>query len=101
MAYQNVIQGLINYISKFCQKKPKNAIILILKLGIYQIKYLDLVPDYTAVSNTVELNKEVCKNKAGFVNEILNKFDTTEFEFPKDEIKAIYIKYLVPEFIVK
>ena len=87
MAYQNVIQGLINYISKLCQKKPKNAIILILKLGMYQIKYLDLVPDYTAVSNTVELNKEVCKNKAGFDNEILNKFDKQNLNFQKMKSK--------------
>ena len=90
------------YISKLCQKKPKNVIILVLKLGMYVIKYMDSIPDYAAVSNTVDLTKEIGKKEvSGFVNAVLKKFATTEIELPKDEIKSISIKYSVPEFIVR
>ena len=90
------------YISKLCQKKPDSKIVLVLKMGMYQIKYLDAIPDYAAVSKTVDLAKEIGKKGvSGFVNAVLKKFISSDIELPKEETKALSIKYSVPEFIVK
>ena len=90
------------YISKLCQKRPNNKIVIILKMGMYQIDYMDSIPDYAAVSKCVDLTKEIGKKEvAGFVNATLKKFASTDIELPKDEIKALSIEYSVPEFIVR
>ncbi len=42
-----------------------------LRLGLYQMLYMDRIPDHAAVSESVEL---VSRNKRGFVNAILRAF---------------------------
>ena len=46
-------------------------IIIILRLGVYQLHYMDSVPDYAAVTTTVNLAKRVHKNLGGLANAIL------------------------------
>ena len=90
------------YISKLCKKKPNNKVVIILKMGMYQIKYMDGTPEYAVVSNLVDLTKEIGKRElSGFVNATLKRFITTKFEMPKDEIKALSVEYSVPEFIIR
>ena len=90
------------YIAKLCAKKPKNALIPILKIGMYQIKYMDSIPTYAAVSKTVDLCKEIKKEETkGFINATLKNFASKTIELPKDKIKRFSIEYSVPEFLVK
>lgn len=45
---------------------------ILLRMGLYQILYMDSIPDHAAVSETVELTKSVCHaGTHGFVNGIL------------------------------
>ena len=90
------------YISKMCQKSPKINVAIILKMGMYQIKYMDGTPDYAIVNNLVDLTKKIGKKElSGFVNATLKRFISTKFEMPKEESKALSVEYSVPEFIVK
>lgn len=51
-------------------------IAIILRLGIYQIRWLGRVPKHAAVNDAVELTKEVRKRSAsGLVNAVLRKCD--------------------------
>jgi 16S rRNA (cytosine967-C5)-methyltransferase len=49
----------------------KDNIKIILKLGVFQLHYLDSVPDYAAVTTTVNLAKSIHNNLGGLANAIL------------------------------
>lgn len=46
----------------------------ILRLAVYEIKYLDNIPDSVSVNEAVELAKKYTINESGFVNGILGSF---------------------------
>ncbi len=90
------------YISKLTTKKPKNSIIIVLKIGMYLVKYMGSIPPYAAVSKTVDLVKEIDKRElCGFVNATLKRFSTQKIPLPTNKIKALSIEFSTPEFIVQ
>lgn len=67
----------------------------ILRMSIYQLRYLDRIPDHSAVDEGVELAKKyVSKQSGSFVNAILREYlrrgGNIAFPSPDDD----YIKYL-------
>lgn len=67
--------------------KLGNDVRLALRLGIYQLRYLDRIPPHAAVSTSVELVKRSRKRGAvGFVNAILRKVNRDPVEFPSDAL---------------
>ena len=70
-----------------------------LRLGLYQLIFCDKIPDYSAVSETVEL----CPRKTkGFVNAVLRSFlrDDKKVELPKDKWEEISIKESIPQELI-
>ena len=65
------------YLSAYCSQKPDHLqppLLEILRLGAYQILYLDRVPDSAAVNTSVELAKLSGRGQAsGLVNAVLRK----------------------------
>jgi 16S rRNA (cytosine967-C5)-methyltransferase len=58
-----------------------------LRLGIYQIRFLDRIPPHAAVSTSVELVKRARKASAmGYVNAVLRKVDREPVAYPADAI---------------
>ncbi|MFB3828584.1 MAG: transcription antitermination factor NusB [Bryobacteraceae bacterium] len=54
-----------------------------LRMGVYQMRYLDRVPSHAAVSQSVELVKRAKKTSAaGFVNAVLRKVDREPVRWP-------------------
>lgn len=54
-----------------------------LRMGIYQLRYLDRIPKHAAVSESVELVKRARKRSAaGLVNAILRKIDRDPIDWP-------------------
>ncbi|MDR1815319.1 MAG: 16S rRNA (cytosine(967)-C(5))-methyltransferase RsmB, partial [Clostridiales Family XIII bacterium] len=45
----------------------------LLRMGLYQLLYMDSVPDYAAVSETVALAKRAAHGREGFVNGVLRR----------------------------
>ncbi len=89
------------YISRFCDKRPKTAIRIILKIAMFSIKFLNS-HSYAVVDNAVELLKKMGKGgSSGFVNAVLRKFIVTDITLPEDKISNLSIKYSYPEFAVK
>ncbi len=69
-------QGRLDYaLGRFCKQplaKLENRVLLLLRLGAYQILCLDRVPDSAAVDTTVQLARQIKLERAtGFVNGIL------------------------------
>jgi 16S rRNA (cytosine967-C5)-methyltransferase len=53
-------------------REQKRILQVLLRLGLYQLFWLDRIPDHAAVSETVELAKRFgCGHQAGFVNALL------------------------------
>lgn len=60
-------------IGKLTAKKPKPAVVIALKIGIYMLRYMS-EPDYAVVSTQTELMKKIGKRElAGFVNAVLRR----------------------------
>jgi 16S rRNA (cytosine967-C5)-methyltransferase len=58
-----------------------------LRMGIYQVRYLDRVPRHAAVAQSVDLVKRARKHSAaGFVNAVLRKADRAPVSWPTREI---------------
>ena len=76
----------ISKLSKIRLKKMDPDILNILRMGIYQIMYMDSVPDSAAVNESVILAKK-SKRLSGFVNGILRTFirEREKFVLPKDK----------------
>lgn len=90
------------YINLLCKKSPKLPIRTILKIAMYNIKYLEK-HDYAVIKNAVELTKKLGKQGvSGFVNAFLRKFVSASLILPEnDKIKWLSVKYSYPEFAIK
>lgn len=66
-----------------------------LRLGIYQLLFMDKIPDYSAVCETVKLCK---KRSKGFVNALLRSFIRADKKYtpPSDEWEALSVKTSLP-----
>ena len=84
------------YINRLVEKNKDIYISNILRMGIYQILYMEKVPDSAACSESVELAKKL-KNKhaAGFVNAVLRNYlrKKEELEQKLNSLNNLEIKY--------
>lgn len=82
--------AMLDYaIGCLCPKRPKPAITVLLRIGLYRLFYGDM-PSYAAVNSTVDLAKEVGKGaQAGFINAVLKGWENVPI--PKDEdLRLLY-----------
>lgn len=87
------------YIFKYLDSKPKPKILTILRLGAYQILFMDKVPDSAAVNESVKLTKEIKQSYyASLVNAVLHKIQQDNEE--NNDIEDISIKYSVPQNLI-
>lgn len=90
------------YISLLCEKKPKGAIVSLIKVGLYLLYELDSVPSYAAIDECVKIAKKLSKGSlSGFVNATLRRAEKYNYPKPNDKIKRLSVEYSVPELIVK
>src|SRR5262245_37269774 len=63
---------LIEYFGGLKIAKLDEAVLIALRIGVYQLRYLDRVPSHAAVAESVELVKRAKKRSAaGLVNAVL------------------------------
>ena len=97
------------YLAAYCSQKPDHLqppLLDILRLGAYQILFLDKVPDRAAVSEAVELAKRSGRGQAaGLVNAVLRKLSQNKNALPsipdRDEVKFLSIRYSHPKWLIK
>lgn len=94
----------LDYIIKRYSKLPLDKVgveeINILRLGIYQLYFMDKIPDYSAVDESVSLAP---KKSKGFINAILRSFirDEKKVELPKEKWERVSILQSVPLDLIK
>lgn len=101
---QIYIDYIISKMSNIKMGKIHKHVLTALRLGIYQILFMDL-PDRAAVNESVELIKKYGnKGSVGFVNGILRNISRKKDEVveidEKDRAKRLSIKYSHPEWMV-
>ena len=91
----------LNYLlDKLCQKSPKLAIRVILKIGLYSLIYLKTAP-YAVTDTCVELAKKLGKGgTSGFINAVLRNYVRNGVEITEKGNKFLSIKYSYPEFLI-
>jgi len=91
------------YIDSFCHTKLEPPVRDILRLGVYQLLFLDRVPARAAVSETVELCRQRgCARASGLVNAVLRRVAETENlpEIPREGTTTyLATRYSHPEWL--
>lgn len=80
--------------------------ITILRMGIYQLGYMDKVPEYAAISESVDLAKKYCKGRAGLINGVLREYQNKKIYLTlptrdEDEVKYLSVKYSYAPWIIE
>lgn len=94
----------ISRLSKVRLKKMDTDILYILRMGIYQIMYMDSVPDSAAVNESVKLARKIKKARlTGFVNGMLRSFTRkrNSIKLPSDNISRMSVLYSCPEWLAE
>lgn len=86
-------------------KKIEPPVLMILRLSVYQMIFMDKVPDSAAVNEAVKLcKKEKLYRSSSFVNALLRSVTRAEQRLvlpdENDRIKYLSVKYSCPESVV-
>ena len=100
------IDYIINQFSKVKVNKMKPVIRTILRSAVYQILYMDSVPNSAVCNEAVKLAaKKGFVNLKGFVNGVLRNIDrnVNDIQYPKQDnmVEYLSIKYSMPTWILE
>ena len=94
---KNYLDYIISKLSSTKLSKMDIDIVIILEMALYQIIYMDKVPESAAVNEAVKLAKIVNKRLSGFVNANLRNFLRNKDDLMKinidDEDERLAVKY--------
>jgi len=83
LRYQSQLDYLIEHFSGRKQLKLDDVVRIALRMGIFQLRYLDRIPAHAAVTESVDLVKQAHKRSAaGFVNAVLRKVNRKPVAWP-------------------
>ncbi len=104
---QRTLDSLINLLGKKKAHQQNPKLRIILHIGLYQLRYLNQIPQSAAVNTTVELAKENnLKGLSGVVNGVLRQYirnavNQDPLVLPEDNISQLGIKHSLPDWIVE
>ena len=90
-------------IEPYLHNKIKLFDLMVIKMSIYQMLFLDRIPHYAIINEAVEIVKKKNAYRSKTVNAILRNFERNgkrEIE-AKDELERISIQYSTPLWLVK
>jgi len=103
-------QGTLDHILTGLVTQPlaklEAQVLILLRLGLYQLVYLDRIPESAAVNETVNLAKQALPRASGLVNAVLRNYlrhkDTVTFPDPVSAPAAsIAARHSHPAWLVK
>ncbi len=98
---------VLNLYSSVPVNRMKPLIRCLLRMGVYQILYMDSVPDSAACNEAVKLaGKRKFTNLKGFVNGLLRRIISQKGNIPlpdenTDPLQYLSVKYSMPEWILQ
>ncbi|MDR2356417.1 MAG: 16S rRNA (cytosine(967)-C(5))-methyltransferase RsmB [Clostridiales Family XIII bacterium] len=87
-------------------EKLKPGDLVILRMGLYQLLFMNSVPEYAAVDESVNLAKRFSPGHESFINGVLRQYlrDKDYVTLPAradDEVRYLSVKYSYADWIVK
>jgi 16S rRNA (cytosine967-C5)-methyltransferase len=96
LRYQGQLDFLIEHYSGRGLRRLDFEVLLALRMGIYQLRYLDRIPAHAAVSESVELVKNAgYSSAAGFTNAVLRKVGREAVEWPNRAVELSHPEWLL------
>ena len=99
---------LDHYIGAYCSQSPEHLqppLLDILRIGAYQILFLDKIPDSAAVNEAVTLTKNTKRAQAaGLVNAVLRKISQNKEHLPPlsgDDATQLSVRFSHPKWLVE
>ncbi len=95
---------ILDQFSKVKVKKMKPVIRNILRSAVYQLKYMDTVPDSAVCNEAVKLTvKKGFAGLKGFVNGVLRSTAAglDQVRYPRDPVERLSVRYSMPLWILK
>ena len=86
---------LDDFIQARVARPPKAAVRMIMRMGLYQLWFMDRVPDYAVVSSAVDQTRERDPHAAGLVNAVLRSAQRD-----RRGTDAAGIRYSLPDWIL-
>lgn len=88
----------LDYILKQLLDRPESRLKrrerILLRMGLYQLRYMDSVPEYAAVNETMRLSKELCRGREGFINGVLRAYGRKEAQILWPDRNQSPVEYL-------
>ncbi len=107
LRHRESIDHTIRAFSDIMPGKMDIKVLYILRISLFQIQYMDKIPEFAAVNTAVETAKRMCgKKTANFVNAVLRKAASgwKNIELPdrsKHKKKFVSIKYSLPLWLAE
>ncbi len=103
---QGTLDHVIGQFSKIRSDKLERAVFILLRLGLYQLLFLDRVPASAAVNETVSLAHLLAPKASGFINAVLRQADRKRdaLAWPdrdKQPVAWLAARHSLPEWIAK
>jgi 16S rRNA (cytosine967-C5)-methyltransferase len=93
---QSQLDFLIEHYSGRQAARLDAEVRIALRMGIYQLRYLERIPVHAAIHESVELIKRARKRSAaGFANAVLRKVDRQPVRWPSREIELAHPAWLL------
>jgi 16S rRNA (cytosine967-C5)-methyltransferase len=95
---------ILDQFSKVKVKKMKPVIRNILRSAVYQLKYMDTVPDSAVCNEAVKLAvKKGFSGLRGFVNGVLRSTSAGlgQVRYPSDPVEGLSVRYSMPVWILR
>ncbi|MEI6131924.1 MAG: 16S rRNA (cytosine(967)-C(5))-methyltransferase RsmB [Bacillota bacterium] len=99
------------YISRFSSvpvRKLDPYVLIILRISVYQLVYMNKVPGYSICNEAVNLAKKLAPRQTGFINAILRNMSKEKLSLPSyskkyfhSHIRFLSVKYSMPEWIIE
>lgn len=104
VTWKLTIDAILQKYSKIKLKKMSAWVLNILRIGAYQILFLDKIPKSAAVNESVNLAKKYAFKSASLVNAILRKVEKQDYEELskiEDSVDRISKMYSMPVWLVE
>ena len=84
----------------------RNPELTVLRMGLYQLGFMDSVPEYAAVNESVVLAKTYCRSKSGMINGVLREYLNKKMQLRlpdrnEDEVRYLSLKYSYEPWIIE
>lgn len=102
--YKYTIDTILNYYIKSKLEKLETDILNILRISVYQILYLDKIPEFAVVNEAVELTKRRSPKAAKLVNGVLRNYLRNKdivYYNKNSKLEELSFKYSFPKWMVK